>query len=151
MVGTKRVKTKPQALLPPHHASQAHLEWFHLACFVWGLVFCLIFRAQKQLCPPNPSVTYRKDPGVAQRIETGRNQGSTDFLSDTEWLSSCRCTGHQAKPLGFTFPGETELSIWVRCLQPCLFSSLPPLSYLPCFLSFPILFSPTSPLPFLFL
>lgn len=77
---------------PPKHIWSG-FTW--LALF-WDLVFCLIFRAQKQLCPPNPSVTYRKDPGVAQRMEKGRNQGSTGFLSDTQWFSSCRCTGYQA-------------------------------------------------------
>lgn len=157
--GIKRVKTSsPKCLLPlspPPPSSQARLEWFPLACFVWGLVFSLIFRTGN-LCPPRPSVKYWKDTGVAQRTrgraaaadrqELGQQPGP----SKTPRLACCCCagcsTGHQAESVrsGFKFPRESELSAWVRCLQPCLF--LPLLlsfsSVLLSLLSFPLHPSP---------
>lgn len=121
---------------PPPPSPQARLEWFPLACFVWGLVFSLIFRTGNRLCPPRPSVMYWKDTGVAQRTrgraaaadrqELGQQPGP----AKTPRLACCCCagcsTGHQAESVrsGFKFPRESELSAWVRCLQPCLFLPL---------------------------
>lgn len=95
----RHTHTTPQPPQPPRLASQSRLEWFPLACFVCGLVFCLIFRAGKQLCPPRPRATLRigrtlgwlrgREEELLQ--QTGRIQGSLDLLSKTRWLGYCCC------------------------------------------------------------
>lgn len=152
----RHTHTTPQPPQPPRLASQSRLEWFPLACFVCGLVFCLIFRAGKQLCPPRPRATLRigrtlgwlrgREEELLQ--QTGRIQGSLDLLSKTRWLGYCCCCAVLAIRLSLCVQvsnsQENQLSAWVRCLQPGLFSS-PSSSLSPLSSS---LFSPLFLLPF---